>query len=501
MMTKLTHAILILVILISKQASACKVVAPSNINFAISPTEEQSVSYSNNRINKDLPIISINSCQNSSATKKYLMIASGPEIVEQNDQVRGVNFNKVFVESKCSIKYSPLISKQTAENQKKEFQKKWKYLNECLQYQITENGNRTLSFPEDQEGCQVVSINTKSALFSGGFCFFKPSSDSNYKIEVKINKNCEKLAGYKNKNINLQELNGGLSFYLSSQYKGDLYDLDAIESSNLHLSTNPVEPLIKPSDDFGITRPVYPANYMLNDIHLGKIEINKVLANFIRLKTPLILSNICIDQEFEGLKSSACDYSYPISAEIILKDEKGDTIANWYDGGVSPPQWEGIINGDGVLLRDDQLIIGHQYQIDVIFSDPYFDFSIYKKQFQSRFPKIRIPSLDIKDDLPDLSKIPDQSTIEILSDNKSINEARKKLSELFNSSLFPPIYDSICTRENPTCQKITTNYLSFKANFKVSKNYEIENLIVKRESNILPSYQKNIDQQPEFSCK
>ena len=502
-MTKLNHAIYVLILfrIFFEQALACKVIAPSNINLAISPLEEQSVSYSNNRINKDLPIISINSCQNSASIKKYIMIASGPEIVESSDQVRGVNFNKIFVESRCSIKNSPLISSQSVEDQKNEFQKKWIYLNECLQYQITETGDKPLSYPADQEGCQIISLNSKSALFGGGFCFFKPNYDSNYKIEVKINKTCESTAGYKNKKINLQELRGGLSFYLSSQYKGDLFDLDAIESINLHLSTNPIGPLIKPSDDFGIIRPVFPANYMINDIHLGKIELNKVLTNFIRLKTPFLISNICKTVEIDGLKSSLCDYATPVSAEIIFKNENKDEIIRWFDGGVAPPQWQGIINGDGVLLREDQLQPDHQYQLEFIFSDPYFDFASLKKQFHSRFPKIGLPSPEGKTDLPDLSKTPEEITIDPLGENSSINEARKRLSEQFTSTMFPPIYDSICNGESLKCKKITSNYISFIARFTVSKNYTIENLIIKRESNILSSYQKEIIKQPEFVCK
>jgi hypothetical protein len=502
-MTKLNHAIYVLILfkILIEQALACKVIAPANINLAISPLDEQSVSYSNNRINKDLPIISINSCQNSASTKKYIMIASGPEIVESSDQARGVNFNKVFVESRCLIKNSPLISSQSVEDQKNEFQIKWTYLNECLQYQITETGDKPLSYPADQEGCQIVSLNSKSALFGGGFCFFKPNYDSNYKIEVKINKTCESIAGYKNKKINLQELSGGLSFYLSSQYKGDLFDLDAIESLNLHLSTNPIKPLIKPSDDFGIIRPVFPANYIINDIHLGKIELNKVLTNFIRLKTPFIISNICNTQEVDGLKSSLCDYTTPVSAEIILKDENKEEISRWYDGGISPPQWQGIINGDGLLLRDDQILPDHKYQLEFIFSDPYFDFASLKKQFHSRFPKIGLPSSGSRNDLPDLSKTPEEITIDPLGENSSINEARKKLSEQFNSTMFPPMYESICTGESLKCKKISSNYITFTARFTVNKNYAIENLNIRRDSNILSSYQKNIIQQPEFTCK
>jgi hypothetical protein len=506
-MTKIN--LLSFLIIYSSYSLACRVQSPPNINLAFSPLEEQSVSYSNNKINKDLPILSINSCQNSAESKKYIMIASGPEVVEQSDQMRGINFNKIFVESRCLIKDSPLKKSLSNEEYKSEFHKKWKYLNECIQYQITEFGSKPLSYPADQEGCQIVGINSKSALFSGGYCFFKPSSDSSYKVEFKINKSCEKLSGYKNKNINLQELNGGLSFYLSSQYKGDLYDLDAIESVNLHLSTNPISPLIKPSDDFGIIRPLFPADYILNDVHLGKIEIYKVLSNFIRIKTPFIVSNICKESEYEGIKSSNCDYSSPISAEIILTNDKNEEIARWYDGGISPPQWQGIINGDGILLREDQIITDQKYHLEFVFSDPYFDFNSLKKQFRSRIDKIRILSpdhnsrvgIDTTPDLPDLSKMPEEIILDDLNGKASIGEARRKLSEQFSSTIFPPIYDSICKQDSKKCEKISKNYLTFIASFVVSKNYTIENLNIKRASNILESYQKDINHQPEFSCK
>ncbi len=512
MLNKLGFMLFILAI--SKTSWCCETNSQGFINLAVSTPHLTYFSYGVNTVKDYLPFTTIKNCQLTYSQNKYVMIALGPEVVDANDKIRGTNFNRQYLESKCSIKNNPLKDFSTYEKRKKIFEKKWKYINECSEVQVTELGKMPLAYPLDQEGCKIKVISPQSVSFNGGYCFFKPRIDSQFKVDLKISERCKSIEGYKNSEINLQDISGDISFYTSKEYIGDLIDLDALSSTSIRLSTNPLLPVIKPNDDFGVLKPLFPADFALNDIHLGKIEFNPFTDQFVEIATPFVVSNICSEIKIDGIKSSYCDYAIPFAAEIFLKNEKGESIYSWFDGGVASAQWQGIINGQGFQIAKEMLPTGKNYELEVVFSDPYFDFNYFKKRIQSKINSTRIPLPSISKDgsineipevrkIEELESIPTIDPIDIRESKDTlagVNKSRKRLEEFFSTTMFPPIYEQACILDKGICQKFKKYFLKFKANFYLNPDYSISKLKIKRDSKLLEPYEKEIAIQPEYQC-
>lgn len=494
---------------------ACVLNAPGNINLAVSLFEEKSFSYNIKNSSELLPLTTLSNCSDIALKKKYIMIAMGPEVLDFTDQTRGTNFNRIYQDSRCFINNNPLQIKSANSDQKKIFEMKWKYINECVEIQVTEVGPNKLSYPEDQEGCKIKKISDKMASFNGGYCFFRPDVNSLYSIEIHFAKSCQKLEAYKNNGISLQDINGDISYYSSTEYKGDLLDLNTLGTSSLRLSTNPINPIIKPSEDFGTLRPLFPAEYPLNDLHLGKIEFHAINENYTKINSAIIVSNFCEETMIKGVKSSPCDYSTPVVAEFKLKNNRHEEIASWYDGGVASAQWQGILTGAGYYLSNEILPLEKEYFLEIAFSDPYYDFNYFKNRLQRKiiFPNTSISftreggainEITLIPEIIENKLIPEIDSIDGLNVKgfgTSLSSAREKLNGYFSTSFFPPFYSEIINPLNGKTKNMQNNFANFYVSFYLDKNLVISKLKIKRESILLDSYQKDITDQPENVCQ
>ena len=507
---------LVLLFIVGSEAFACGVSTQSYLNLAISTVEEKLFSYGVKAIDENVPSAVVSNCRETAAKRRFVMITFGPEMIGQNDSIRGTNFDRIFTnEASCSISNNPLKKIQSIESVSAKFDSRWKFINECVEVNVTELGPRPLSYPADQVGCKIKKNSDKSITFGGGFCFIKPSPDSEINVSINVKEACKGLQGYKDHAVELQDMEAGFNFYTSSTYKDEITDLSAFGSSTLRLSVNPSNSLFRTSDDFGILRPTFPADYAINDVHLGKIEINELNDKTVTLKTPFIVSNFCKSVEKNGLKSSVCDYATPYIGEVKLINSKGQTEATWFDGGLAPAQWQGILNGEGQAFSRDVLKAGQSYKIEVSFSDPYFEYNSFKKRLKSKIQRlnIRFPELYIGgsiSEIPDLGNITDTDhmievgavgEINFPANIPGLSNERKRLGAFFSTTLFPPIYEKACHPETGECEKVGTEFVKFTATFKVGSDYSISGLEVDRKSKILGSYKKKITEQPEYICK
>lgn len=498
----------------SVSSFACSVSNTSYVNLAISTVEEKIFTYDTKNVDEKLPGVVISNCKETAAKKKFVMITFGPDVVGKNDSDRGTNFDKVFVGESCSIKNNPLIKLQSTEDVKAVFDSRWKFIDQCVEMTVTERGSKPLSYPLDQEGCKITKLSTQAATFSGGYCFFKPSSDSYYHLSVGVKESCKNTEAYKEFGINLQDFEAGFNYYTSSEYKDEITDLSSFGSSSVRLSINPRKELFLPSDDYGLLRPTFPGNYPLGDIHLGKIEVKNSGNNSVIIKTPLIVNNFCKSIEKDGIKSSICDYATPYVAEVKLLNTKGSLEALWYDGGIAPSQWQGILNGQGQRISKDILKVNATYKLEILFSDPNFEYNNFKKvivkkmrAIQTGFPSLfagsgisEIPDLSFIDSIPDMLTVGDVGEVGFPADIDSLDSQRKKLGSYFSTTMFPPTYSKACHPESGVCQQVGGELVKLTAIFKVNEDYTISNLEIERASKILGSYKRKITEQPEYVC-
>ena len=503
-------------IFLAADAFSCNLSAPASLNLAVSTREEKIFAYGVKNVDEKLPVSVVTNCRETANKRRFVMVTFGPELVAQNDAIRGTNFDNQFVENNsCFIKNNPLTEVQSRSDIKKDFDRKWKFIKECSEIQVTELGQRALNFPIDQAGCKVEKINDKSAKFSGGFCFFKPSQDSEWHISVTVKDSCKGLKGYQDSGVNLLDLEASVGLYTSSAYKDEINDLSAFGSYPVRLSIGPSEELMKVSDDFGVLRPTFPDNYTLQDLHLGKIEVLNQDDKNVIIKTPFIVGHACKEVAKKGLVSSLCNYSLPVVGEVFLKNLKGEEIASWFDGGIASTQWQGILNGEGKQVSKDLVKPNQDYIIEINFSDPYFDFNTFKKRVKSKIQRsiYGLPPLSnggIITDIPTLGEIGEIGTmIDILPIGEidfrhglsDLGDSRKRLGAYFSTTLYPPMYSKACQQDKGLCVNVGEPFVKFTARFKISDDYSLSKLEIERHSPLLGNYKKKIEEQPEYICQ
>ena len=494
---------------------ACKVKSPVMLNLGSSTTDQLYFSYGAKSLLDEVPFAEITNCVQTAQQKKYLMIAFGPEVIEAEDTYRGTNFNKGFVESSCKIKNNPLENILSGELQEKNFLKKWKYIENCIEVHVTDIGSRPISVDEVQAGCTAKVVTPKSAVFKGGYCFFKPNFDSSYNVTIRVAPECTTKEFYKTNNVPFADISGNISFYTSAQNEGELGGLTAIGTHPVRVSTNIVKELMEPSDDFGVVRPTFPISYPLTDLHLGKIAINEMGSEYLAIKSPIIVDHTCRELSAAGLTSSACDYSIPVVAEVTLKDQKGHTIISWYDGGVAQAQWQGMISGEGVQILKSWLVPGQKYSLEYNFGEPHYDFNYFKGRVKNKIGLInsRLPVITMDGEIREISTIRDLEDIDDMIEVDPIAglrlrdpivglaTARRRLNGYFSSTMWPPIYKNVCLTSTGKCAEFNTGFAKFIATFKYGEDFSVNELQIERKSQLLGHYKKTITDQPEYICE
>ena len=501
----------------SMNTFACSYISPNSIKLGISLDNQHFFTYDSKNVQDTIASVSINNCTKTAAAKQYLMISFGPEVVSFQDDISGTNYNRIYPEiNRCELINSPFEKQTSYENRKKVFDKKWEFISKCIDINVIELGSNPLVFPKEQEGCTIRSISPKSAKFSGGYCFFLPNKDTNLNVSFSVSNDCLQLSGYKESDIDLQDLNADLSAYTSMTYKGELDDLTQFGSTAVRASINPVKEILKPSDDFGILRPTFPANFQVDDLHLGKIAFNSISEQDVSIHVPFIVNNATCDKNiFNGVSSSACDYAAPFVGEISLKDSNGLEVFTWLDGGVATANWQGIISGLGMNVHKEIIPTKKQYTLEVSFGDPHFYFSLFRHESASRIGGIisKIPRLSNSGTISDLADINilhdvnemiflDPITGLNLNDKTilSLNNSLKRLNNYLSTSMFPPTYEKVCNSSGK-CIDASNNYAKFTASFYLNADYSISKLEVSRTSSLLSTYIKTTDSQPEYVCK
>ena len=497
-------------------ALACTFSSPSSINIGVSLENQKYFSYGDKAVDETISFAEIKNCALTASKRNFVMVTFGPEVVDTLDSYRGTNYNKEYSEiSSCTFNNNPIEKKSTSDDKKKSFREKWKFINKCIEVNVKETGSHPLAYPQDQEGCVVVATSPMSAKFSGGYCFFRPNNDSQYNIQLSVAKDCLELSGYKESDINLQDLNAELSAYTSSTYKNDLEDLVTLGTTAIRVSINPEKSVLIPSEDFGILRPTFPSFYQVNDLHIGKLLFNQLSNNEINISIPFIVDNSsCVKAGANGVKSSACDYATPFVGAVTLKDNLGKEILSWQDGGVAAANWQGILSGQGFRISNDMIPTDKNYTLEIEFSDPQYSFISFKNEITkkighlnanlpilSRDGKINeITNIRIIDDIDNMVEIEPIAALNFENPLISLANSRRRLNGYLSTTMFPPIYKNICN-SNGKCVDASKTFAKFTATFKLLANYSLANLQITRKSDLLNSYTKTTDLQPEYICE
>ncbi len=514
------------IILTSSFALACEIAEPSQFALSTSTSEQTTSAYNPAGVLQEVPNFRAFNCQKLAMGNKYLMIALGPQNLEFSDRVGIFNFSQDYRDSGCFIENTPFKKNQTFAERFALLKDKWKYIKSCFSVELEEEGPMALSMPEVQPGCTYERIGKQKMRFNGGFCYVKPNIGSSYILTLRVKEECKTNAGLAKLGISVSDFESLLNFYSSGDASGQSIDLSAISTFPLRMTVAPNDKLVKPSEDFGILTPQFPADFPIPDIHLGTPEGKDVGAGRIQIRLPFWVENTCQKRcDVSGQCQSACDYAQPMVgnveySELDPKKKEPVFLTSWYEGGVGQPAFQGELFGTGFEIPNSLVELGKSYRFQVSFNDPKFDFERFKNRiggrltrFEQRIGEIgrsQIRPIPETPQIGELEKIPFIEGIQgvnFLQDSMtSIDRAVASLRAYLSFKLWPPYFDRICSADGKDCGGIKDDYLVLTVDVRVKsfneeeKKYEFEILKTTRTSKLAGSYVKENPAMPYIKC-
>ncbi|WP_127717420.1 hypothetical protein [Halobacteriovorax sp. HLS] len=516
-MNKLT-TITILFFGLMFQTFACDVISPKQVSLAISTNDQEEIHYNALKVLNTAPYTTINNCKMTAAKRNFLMLAVGIENLILTNQNSTYSIADREREHSCRIENSELKSKVTFKEINEELKLKRDLLNSCVVTKVTDFGPKGLQFPADQTGCKITRVSDHSANFTGKYCYFTPDFNSHFSVELEVSSECLTVQGLKDKKITAKDFNAILNFYTSDVSTGQNNNLEAIGGTDIRFSVNPISEVVKPADDFGVKRPVFPAEYVINDIHLAKPSA-KFRGREIELNFPFVVDTRCERKCVDGLCSSPCDYATPIVGEHtleILENGKWEYLTSWYDGAVAPGQWQGILHGVGKGIQKGALPLNTKYRVRIEFKEPNIDFKYFDGDIDRRIFLVnnnigvisnrgRIGLIPLIHEIVNGQEVPLIHTISQLDFDNSLDGVEKSLrtfQSYLNNKFWPPLYEKVCSTKGK-CVDNGKKFLELTAEFTLKasgRKYEMQDVTFKRKSIFGGNYSKKMEVYPSVEC-
>lgn len=503
--------LLILVTLISFSSYACvNINAPEAINVSLSLIDKKAMIFDEEGIFQDeMPSLLASSCQKAASQRKFMMFAIGIENFILSDEFLSFSINDTLTfgsKDQCRIENVEKINGLKKEDRNKRLQRRRYLINHCVSFDVEDKSKTGLELPvEGQPGCKLNRIDKNRANFFGFFCFFKPKPDSQFKITPKIAQKCLEKDFYKENKFALQDIMGTLELYAAGDATGRSAKLEFLEDIKFRISQNP-DPIIPTNESRYDDIPKWPTQWKIKNTTVGKININKISDELITIKAPILVNNQCEESKcLNGVCTSSCDYSQPVASEFALFDitnpKKKEYIKSWFDGGIAPADWIGMISGLGISLNKNSLAKNRRYRLEIDMNDIDYNYMMFKGQIESRLllnpntiPNIAregqtIGSINPIGDIQRYNSLPSFpvfDTIRFTGENHvGVKNSVNSISRVFKNTVWPPYFTDYC--ENGQCILKKDHRLLFAIEFTIDidKNdkYIIENVSYKKSSN------------------
>lgn len=458
--------ILLLALFIKSATFACaNISAPTSLNIAIDPNAKEHYFYNETRMLWDKPDFSMSNCLKTASSDKYVMVAVALENFILSDEFLTYSINDSISGSgeECKIKNQKFTSVQNSSERRQRLLEKRKFVNHCLQLEITDFSQSGITAKESQPGCRVTKLSNHTIRVEGPFCYVKPSVDSSYSFNLYVKEECKNIDYYQDQELLLQDVLGVISLYTSGDDSGFSTDLTSLKQVNLRVSTNPDSKLVKNNSDLGEQRPTWPTEWHSTEVYIAQPKANFSGSVSEKLNFPLLVNNRCERKCIGSVCSSACDYSQSVVGEFALygikKNGKKEFLSSWFDGGVAPAQWQGILSGVGVSLPKDFLEFNKKYILEVDLSDQELNYLSFKGRIEKQIRMnnnigamnhggtgIReIPFINNIEELNNLPTIKDITGIYFTGNGfNGVQEALRSVQLTFKNSFWPPYFEEYC---------------------------------------------------------
>lgn len=514
--------VLLFILFLGSSAFGCtSVSAPYTLNMAIDPMNSNMYFYNETRMIWDRPDISLESCSLTAQRDQYVMFAVALENFILSDDFLTYSINDQISGSgeQCHIENNYFQNVQESSERRKRLLDKRNFVNRCLKFSITDFSRSGIDITDNQPGCTVIRKSNHSVDFIGPYCFVKPKIDSSIAFSVDVAQECRDLDFYKENKLILQDVLGVLSIYTAGDQTGFSPDLTSIKQTNLRISVNSPENLLATNSYTGDKKPTWPTSWNMPNIYLGEPSVNLKSSSFDEFEFPLLVDNRCERKCIDNVCTSSCDYSQPVVGDFALFEvNKGrkELLTSWFDGGVAPAQWQGLLKGVGVKIPKNIIELNKKYILEIDLSDQELNYLSFKGRIEKMLKmnnvigemnregsRIReIPQINMVGELSRLPSIRNINGISFTGNGfLGVQEALRSVQLTFKNSFWPPYFEKTCFNGKCVKQASMKNKIIMK--FELTgdlKNAKFSNVSFSRNSNIVNNESFSNYAFPKVNC-
>lgn len=458
---------------------------------------------------------------------KYLAVTLGPSVNGLDPtKVSGFEFSEELQNDYQDIENNPFGSRDSYQERLKFFLKQRAFVQTCVLTQIHDNGRSPLFQPPKQIGCQVKSIDPKTAVYTGSVCFFRFNRDSSFDISYYFNPDCTKREFLKANHLDPMDVRAGLSFSIADTADGAPRSVTPIATREVRVALEPEDGLLSLSENYGQSALRWP-DVVAYDAHMGSLSIDQIGSGSTvqqHLYMSMLVNNKCAQTCNQDFCTSACDRPVPVGASVNLYELKAngkrDYVDGWYTAGIANGRWQGFVPAAPRVYNYAFFQPGKTFRLeaDMNYLDDYF--RLGKEGFAHFLLELpdRFPGVIGRDPLPRLnpfpsftSRVPHYPTLDPMSHEleprydpmQQFWNHLRAIALFFGESDWPPYVKQYCTSQFEKCLNLFEGKLDlrFWAQFTVGDaeqdaegnltgRLSIKDIKFGRDSNILSSYVK-----------
>jgi hypothetical protein len=459
---------------------------------------------------------------------QYFLIRSGVKSFSTTSK-RSTTYFRAVEESVCQIEnsYDPDF---ILGNSDASINEKTRIFRTCLNFKVNDPAGGLIEFEPTQINCKIKRINDSTVLIPGGDCFIKIKPKQILNLIPSPNPDCFDRGFLAEQKISPMEIVTQLETFIYPEKEiGKVFnETKSLWEKRVFLNLNSGRELLETVAKEDVANRLFnrPAHLIYPDIMISDVKlVNQTEDGAGIIDLGFLLSGFgAQDSCSQGLCSNYQNYDYPFTPLAVIsvinpRSGKKEELGSRYLGGRIPSKWTGELRAT-TFISDFTFEKGKKYAIDLIFSDPSYDFQQFAKTFKS---KLRIETIS------HTSLVPGRSTFSGFNRNvpglgsvravgafdptelfkgipSGMLDDLPRIFESLEDETFPPEYTQVCSKNGKCRDSRKDNQLNFTIEFEVSEvsgaQVQLgENLTIERKSPLFASYKKTITNKPAIKCK
>lgn len=441
-------------------SSGCVVDSDEKIQIQISPATQSWGDYSGNQL---IPSTLVDKCEKDAG--RFLMISLGSSFWDTTNTGMNTSIFGDHTARNCSINNSQVLGEFKRSLATESLQRQYKFLRSCFDVRVVDVGGEPLIAKENQEFCQIKREEDGALTLTGDMCFLKVRTRNKFAIQPVFKRKCLDSSYLQELGIEPQDMYASLNTLIAGDDTGNSQDLTHIGSRLLHLNIAPSSKLLNLTEDYGNMMPRFTTDYSV-DSDIAGIEI-KQQADQAELQLKFLVSNFAQKKCAGPQCASISNYTQPFFGQVELYNigkTRQTLVDEWWDGGLVPPNWQGLVPGMKFRLSEGPLIEGQRYRVVVTFQNPTDDYAI----FLTGFRQMLVATYDTAeaqvgfDIFPNISSLSNLGTLPTFggigtlvrhNQGVALGDIVRGLDGIIQSQIWPPYYERVCG-DQASCMKV-----------------------------------------------